>query len=183
LIFNKLSLFLLVLFNGNAIACNTYDYACSNREIIKEPTLCNEQEKILLTCGIQNSENIVSICAANLKTSNNSNYIEYRYGTKNKIQLIYKVVEKNKNTLYRYTDSANYTTYFGFNNKGYSYSIGVPQETYGAKVFLTIQQGDKIFSNKQCNTNSFGEKLFKSSLITDISSDTIEKSGYIFPPH
>lgn len=99
---------------------------------------------------------------------------------KNKIELI-KFFDK-KNNLLRWTDISTGTIYFGFKNNETLYSLGVPSEAYGSKVFLEAftNKGKNLFE-KECTTNSFGETRKKTNTIKDVEDSVIRNSGFDFP--
>ena len=150
-----------------------------------EPTLCEKQEVSVVSCGIKGKQQkIVSICAVIDSKTPDKNFIEYRFGTKKNIQLSYKVTRQTTDQkLYRWVDKVTYTTYFGFNKGEFSYSVGVPEERFGALTFVSVKKNGNDISNLECKTNSFGEKKLNSSLIVDVSDDFLRSNkNLVFPP-
>lgn len=149
-------------------------------------TLCNaENEIIVFSCSMTNRDKnkIVSICASAKQGETNS-YIEYRFGTKKKIELSYCVTPNNKNShmLYRgYAHSedigkTDVYAYFGFENMGYFYEV----ENYGMTVFrnkkgvaINNDANDiyyrDILYGLSCDTPAIGEKSLQSNLFTEVN--------------
>lgn len=130
--------------------------------------LCKKNEKVLFSFKIAKSNNILSICIS----KNNPQYIVYRYGTKNKIQLEYP---KNKDNSWKKFTYSYYLrgggpanegvdlNYLIFENEGYQYQV---YQEYAADTDKT-KVGVRVTNLKtHKETNIKGEsKSFKGSLI------------------
>jgi hypothetical protein len=145
-----------------------------------DENLCGPSEVEVASCSLEGKDKkIVSICA-----NEKSKQAYYYFGTRDEIELSLTFSLNNK--MYRWLDSVTYVTFLGFNQKGYSYVVGVPQETFGAKAFLFVKESKVSLdfnSPRFCTSNSFGEKSFVSDAIEDIDDETVRNGGFIFPPN
>ena len=120
-------------------------------------TLCNKNENIFFSC--KTGKKIISICTSN-PIGSTSGYLQYRFGTNNKIQLQHpssKLHPHNFFTLYSSSFSRGYITHLNFSIGKYSYAVydtltgnfspsNGHTKTSGVKV---IYEG-KVISDLQC---------------------------------
>ncbi|WP_223515943.1 hypothetical protein [Pseudomonas sp. GL-R-26] len=145
-------------------------YAC-------EVDLCKADEMVIASCRLSEAKGrVVSFCAsANKKT------ISYRVGSNSDLEM--NIQFSNKKPVSRWLDVGTYTTYFGFRRAAYSYVLGVPQESLGARAFLEVAKNDKILTSVDCVDNSYGEKNIDSEAIINVQDDLVRSNGFLFPPY
>ncbi|UOK35910.1 hypothetical protein [Pseudomonas palleroniana] len=144
----------------------------------EENSLCALAETKIASCETTKGK-LVSICSGNNKVD-----VYYRFGELLGTELEVKFRQEKK--LYRWLDLNTYITFLGFENGGYLYVFGVPQETLGARAFLNVRKAGSAFTYEDtftCNSNSFGDKTLASQVITDVADDLVRtKEGLVFPP-
>jgi hypothetical protein len=142
--------------------------------------LCRSNEIEIASCQLEGAHmKTLSICADQQKES-----ISYYFGTRQKIELNVNFSSSNK--IYRWLDSETYATLIGFNQAGYSYVFGIPQETLEAKAFLLVKKSSAqldFSSPRLCTANSFGNKNFMSDAIYDVDDKVVRGKGFQFPPN
>lgn len=139
-------------------------------------SLCKTTEVAVVSCQVDEPQGrMLSICH-----SNETQKVHYRIGIQDNINSSKEFTKHDP--LLRWVDSSAYTTYFGFEKGEKYYSIGVPQETQGAKVFMDIsnEKGQELYS-LSCVTNSFEQKILTSPAIIDLSDEEVYKQGVNFP--
>lgn len=113
-------------------------------------TLCSESELTLASSQVYKKiTKLFSICSDKQKS-----YVEYRYGSPEKIDFEYRSDAKNpKNIIYRgtYIGGNNQTTMFWFYNKDYLYRIEIPFT--GVSNINVIQKAKRIVELK-CTNNA-----------------------------
>lgn len=142
-----------------------------------EPNLCTSTEVEIASCELneKKSRNL-SFCA-----DIDNKTISYRFGSRTKKEL--NIVFSSQAPLSRWVDTATYTVYFGFRRGEYSYVLGIPQETFGAKAFLIVTKNNKTLTDTECTDNSFGEKNWDSDSIQDVDDASVRNNDFLFPPH
>lgn len=135
-------------------------------------TLCSDSELTLASSQIyKKTTKLFSLCSDKEKS-----YVEYRYGSPEKVDFKYKSDDKNpKNIIYRgtYVGGSNQTTMFWFYNKDYLYRIEIPFT--GVSKINVIQKTKKIAELK-CNNNAEQDSLnIKHPFIKDKTSDEMFK--------
>lgn len=141
-----------------------------------EINLCAPDEIMIASCHLsEKKRRAVSFCA-----SADKSIINYRFGLRPDITMASSF--SNAVPLYRWEDAATYTVYLGFREGNYSYVFGVPQETLGARAFLSVAKNNKSSMSLLCINNSFGEKRFKSEAIIDVADNIVRNADFIFPP-
>jgi len=154
-------------------------FAC-NIVLAKENAgnLCAENEKEVASCLLEGPEpKVMSFCADRLGVTS------YYLRVNKKIEKDIKFSSQRQ--LYRWQDSDTYVTFLGFDQDGYSYVLGVPQETLGAKAFwLTKRSGEPLDFNAPefCTHNSFGDKDIVNGTIMDIEDRIVRDNKFLFPP-
>ena len=92
-----------------------------------EKSLCSADEKVIFNCSVKNNDTFVSVCASQ-KLSDVSGYIQFRFGSTNKIEVIYPTTKSKTQSSFAYeeaqdSDSASDLEILTFKSKGYEYSI------------------------------------------------------------
>lgn len=136
---------------------------------------CNVGEVLVASCVLPGKTQRVAVFCANKK--NNTVYYFFRKGAVKNLTVNFNVSSKLK----RWLDQGTYTTYFGFKRGGYSYVLGVPEESPGALAFLDVKKDGVTITSKECNENSFGEKDIKSNAIEDVPDSSVRDNGFKFP--
>lgn len=101
--------------------------------------LCRPNEATVFNCDIKESKKIVSICASNDLASDRG-YIQYRYGTPNKIDLEFPKDLKNSRSEFGYDEYSRpdlSTFVVGFKNGSYRYEIS--ETTEGGEEGITTR--------------------------------------------
>lgn len=92
---------------------------------LKAATLCEPNEKVIFSCGMQKSAKILSVCSSK-ELDKQQGYVQYRFGQPGKIELEYPADRKSTQSAFSYT---RYTrplvTYLvlRFETNGYKYSV------------------------------------------------------------
>ncbi len=141
-----------------------------------QSSLCQKTEIAVVSCQLDEPERrLLALCH-----STDTQKVHYRLGHQGQIDSTQMFTEQKP--LLRWVDSSAYTTYFGFKKSNQYYSIGVPQETHGAKVFVDIiDKHGQESSSISCVNNSFEHKMLASPAIMDLSDDEVYKQGINFP--
>lgn len=155
------------------VATSTVLLADSN-----EKSLCGKHETTLASCHFERGQNkLVSFCAGTL------GFTSYYFGANDKADADVKFSTDRQ--LYRWVDVDTHVTFLGFDQGGYSYVLGVPQETHGAKAFwLTKKSGEPLDFNAPefCTQNSVGEKNMINGTIMDVEDRIVRDNKFLFPP-
>ncbi|BBP01664.1 hypothetical protein [Sulfuriferula nivalis] len=150
-----------------------------------EPTLCEADEKIILSCPVEGKKRkIISICAKNTVDGKDLSYIEYRFGTQKNTEMKYLVTRDNGAKMYRGLDNGTYSVYFAFQKYDYYYLVDVMQEVIGAQMSVTVTKkstGADVAAIL-CKPNNWVEnKNIKTSLLTEVDGRYLIE-GEIRPP-
>lgn len=155
-----------ILDNAENIDDNVSDD--SNNEIV-DNYLCNEHEDVLFSFKIANSNKSASICIS----KNQQDYIIYRFGTRDKIELVYPIKAENSWSLFTYsyylrgggTDNEGLDlNYLSFKNGGYTYEIYEEYSAESDKPIIGIKVTKQETSEE---TNILGDSdSTKGSLIS-----------------
>ncbi|WP_139199074.1 hypothetical protein [Pseudomonas panipatensis] len=141
-----------------------------------EINLCAVDEVVIASCQLDEVKHrVLSICY-----KNNGKNVFYRFGRKENVELFVSFSREKR--ISRWIDFGTYTTYFGFRRGRYSYVLGIPEESYGARAFVKIKKDEEKVMSRNCIANSFGEKLMRSPLIEDVEDEVVRRSDFIFPP-
>jgi hypothetical protein len=128
-------------------------------------SLCEKPEVIIGACTLKGKPaKTVSLCAAG--PSSATQYVDYRFGTKTKIEMNHRVDTANtKNPLFRgtYMGGANQTTLVWFNKGIYTYKLAVPGT--GVANLSVLKNGKQVFS-KDCTSNVVGDIDTPNALLT-----------------
>lgn len=92
-----------------------------------DKSLCSADEKVIFNCSVKNNDSFVSLCASQ-KLSNTSGYIQFRFGTTDKIGVIYPTTKIKTQNSFAYeeaqdSDSGSDLEVLTFKAKGYEYGI------------------------------------------------------------
>jgi hypothetical protein len=141
-----------------------------------DENICKSYESEIASCSLKGkSKKIASICV-----SKKTKQVAYYFGTKQKIEL--EVKFSSDHVLYRWVDPGSYVTFLGFNQDGYSYVIGVPQETYSARAMLIVKDSKRLIDFNHyslCLRNSFGQKEWVGEGVQDVYG---REGDFLFPP-
>jgi len=141
-----------------------------------EMTLCAHNEIMVASCNLDENKNrTLSFCS-----DATQKIMFYRFGTASDIEL--EVVFSDKNPVSRWVDIATYTTFLGFRIDKYTYTLGVPEERFGAKAFLEITKNNETIMTRNCLENSFGEKKLTNTSIFEVDDSKVRNNKFIFPP-
>ncbi|MFZ5001203.1 hypothetical protein ACOY5P_17685 [Enterobacter asburiae] len=136
---------------------------------------CNKSEVLVASCHISGKVFRTAYICADKKGVNG----RYVFERNSHVEMS---VEFNKSyQLQRWLDKGTYTTYFGFQKSSYSYVIGVPEENFGAKAFLNVKKDGKDVMNKECDSNSFGDKKKNGEYVKDLNDEVVLNGKSIFP--
>lgn len=125
-------------------------------------SLCETDQKVIFSCSMLNNK-LLSLCI----TANENNSICYKYGTHNKIELIYPLKNINKNNLFTYNHYYRYQTDYirvYFKNENYIYTIfydyeadGIEREEAGILIKNALTQNEYKYKCKKIETNHLGK--------------------------
>lgn len=145
-------------------------------EMIKAstPTLCTADERILFSCQLWNKK-VVSFCSS--REDLPEPFVEYRYGSTQKIELQYQVSTKHpKNKIFleekqqSFENKPSYTLFFQNNNYGYSLNIPYAASTDeydNPRLFVNSPNfSDADWNEYGCLTENNGTK---NNFIIDLS--------------
>jgi hypothetical protein len=141
--------------------------------------LCGLAEKVVFNCQLKKSKKLISVCGSQTLTRD-SGYIQYRFGTKNKLELSYPKTKVNTQSQF-YWDYKNF--YQGgikeltFENRGYIYIIDlyyvseemneIPGGAEGGG--LTVQKkGSTKYTSLKCSAFPEGE-FYLQNIVRDAS--------------
>jgi hypothetical protein len=62
--------------------------------VCEADSLCKTTEKVIFSCTVQNGKKILSICSST-KLTKTEGYLQYRFGAKSKIELVYPSTTKD----------------------------------------------------------------------------------------
>jgi hypothetical protein len=116
---NKLAL-LLILFPTIAYA---------------EDSLCAPTEQVLFSCSIGKAEKIASLCGSP-ELKKGSGYLQYRYGVRGKIELVFPATKDNSLEKFRYAHYFRYQidrAQVSFSNGGFEYSVFTSYDREGKR--------------------------------------------------
>jgi hypothetical protein len=150
-----LTIFLIVTFEAKAQA---NAHACYSGEIE------------VVSCTVRHNKKLLSICGGRDRS-----YVFYRFRKREKLEL--EVEFSAANQIVRWVQPRNLVTFFSFDRGGYSYTVGVPQETFGARAYYFVRRvGEPIDFNAPiyCTSNSLGDKNWRSDAIADLDSASLE---------
>jgi hypothetical protein len=117
----------------------------------KEVTLCESQEAIYFSCPLPNGK-VVSVCASGNKKPS-SGYVQYRYGTPEKLELVYpqsKIPPEGQFYVVNASEgSANLNT-IKFYIGRYTYFVAQAYTSY-----LAVLKDGKLVSRKSCEAGGY----------------------------
>ncbi|MEB6335714.1 hypothetical protein [Serratia rhizosphaerae] len=116
---------------------------------------CSVNEILIASCDLSGEVNRKATFCANEKNDT----IKYTFSKGVSSELIVNFNSKEK--LKRWVDMGTYTTYLGFNRGKYSYVLSIPEERLNVVAQLDVKKDGELISTKQCDSNSFGEKILK----------------------
>ena len=93
--------------------------------VCEADNLCKATEKVIFSCTVQNGKKILSVCGTP-KLTKTEGYLQYRFGTKSKLELVYPSTTKGTQEQFYWlylpgTDGSG--SELSFNNHGYNYTI------------------------------------------------------------
>lgn len=138
--------------------------------------LCDSGQGTIFTCRLgDGGRAVISLCKGRTPLT-----VEYRRGTIDGVES--KIVFDRDRPIFRWVDTATYTTYFGFKQSRDSYVFGNPQEKFGVRAFLEVNKYTESVERSRCHENSFGEKDYDSPAIIDVADEVVRGGGLEFPP-
>jgi len=141
-----------------------------------QENLCDSGRDVIFTCRLDDGEGrVISLCKGRIPGT-----VDYLRGTVKGVES--KIIFERDKPIFRWVDTATYTTYFGFKQPGGSYVFGNPQETFGARAFQEVSKSGELTKTFRCHGNSFGDKDFNSPAISDVEDEVVRGSGFEFPP-
>lgn len=134
----------------------------ANPSNLAPPSLCQSGEEILFSCQLDNSKT-VSFCASKETLSP---YIEYRFGTSNRIELKYRSTEaKDKNQIFLdksedfYQGKPRYTIFF--KNRSYGYFLFLPNEFGTPSLYVNRANSNDLDSSNEFRCNKAAPVIFQ----------------------
>ena len=134
-----------------------------------ESTHCKDHEDIVFSCQI--GKKILSVCASGKTRPSQS--IEYRYGTKEKIEMTYAANNSNKNRFHALSETIDpkenvNELWFGIGGTEYVVTScvgGNCRHTAGLIVFKKKNNLEKVIMSKGCEYSSSGYNSFSSDIV------------------
>ena len=129
---------------------------------LSDETLCKSDEAIKFSCHIENSENIVSVCSSK-NISSEEGYLQYRFGTSQKIELTFPKVMKNPTENFWWEEHHPYNGFYrslSFEIESYVYTIysadvSTAPPSFGVNVFTKV--GGNTVREILCANNPTGD--------------------------
>ena len=130
--------------------------------------LCSPTEKVVFNCQLKQSKKFISVCSSQTLTRD-SGYIQYRFGTKNHLELNYPQTKANSQNHFFWADKRFYQSILHeltFENRGYLYTLSqydvseVMNEISGGAQGggVTVQRkDDPRYTSLKCSTYPEGE--------------------------
>lgn len=113
-------------------------------------TLCTKQEKVAFSCPV--GKKIVSLCAS-ADLSETSGYVQYRYGTKDKVELVYPDTLSHPRAHFEFGSNdytGGHTDYYLFNNNGVDYIVYSGLGWQWRNEGLVVEKDGKRLSSMRC---------------------------------
>lgn len=114
-------------------------------------TLCESHEDIYFSCPLPSGK-IVSVCASN-NDKPSSGYVQYRYGTLKKIELVYpqsKVPPEGRFYVVNASEGSVNLNIIKFYNGKYTYLVA-----QAFRSFLTVLKGEEVVLRKSCERGGY----------------------------
>lgn len=130
--------------------------------------LCRSNEATIFNCDIKESKKIASICTSN-DFAEDRGYIQYRYGTPNKIDLEFPKDLQNSRSEFGYDEYSRpdlSTFVVGFKNGGYRYEIS--ETTEGGDEGITTRS--LLVSSEKRNRGTKLTCLDNGNVVSSIST-------------
>ena len=125
-------------------------------------SLCDATEKIIFNCQLKLSKKTISVCGSQSLTKD-SGYIQYRFGTKKNLELIYPSTKINSQSHFFWNDKRFYQSSLfelTFENKGYFYTLSkydvsdvmndIPSGAQGGEIIVQ-KKGDARYNTLKCS--------------------------------
>jgi hypothetical protein len=160
------------LTDGNAARPSSQPY--------KTATLCEKNEKVIFSCGMQKSAKVLSLCGSK-ELDKQKGYVQYRFGQPGKIELEYPAERKSTQTAFSYS---RYTrplvTYLAlrFETNGYKYSIhqddveDIKPPDIG--VYINITPPGKEAIEMKCRQPTTGSLMTLEDIVAQDDHDATE---------
>lgn len=162
----------------------------------KAQSLCVADEIPVFTCRI--GKNIASICASKVLDESRG-YLQYRFGTRNKVELDIPPKQTYKPPMVGYmnaTCASCYANYVRFTNGEYRYYVfnasarGPDDPRTGASTRnepsgVVVMKNDKTIYSRRCTTPAFdhnvGEHFWGKAVVTLGAEDDVSPFDLAFP--
>ncbi len=128
-------------------------------EISIANTLCTPSEKVLFSCNLKNSKKTASVCAPTNLTSTEG-YLQYRFGTQKKLELVYPPTKKSTQELFYWRELRPYQSSLReltFKSGDYYYTLGVSE---GSEVVNDIPGGRQSADIQVGKSRMDAQKVF-----------------------
>ena len=119
-------------------------------------SLCSKDEQIAFSCRVGNK--LASLCAS-ADLSKTTGYVQYRYGRKDKVELVFPESKAHPRAYFRWGVngySGGGTDYFRFSNKGYDYVVYSGIGKGWAKDGIVVEKNGKRLSSQVCKNDALG---------------------------
>jgi hypothetical protein len=133
-------------------------------------TLCTADEVVLFSCNTKTKNRIISLCGS-IKTNGPTSYIQYRFGTQKRLELVYPTDKRPAVKLFTTelitSAGGSYDAYVIFTIDEYSYSIysgnyvggsvddinNDSSGVYGPRAGVEVSRQGKFLIDIRCNEN------------------------------
>ncbi|QJE02016.1 hypothetical protein HH212_19980 [Massilia forsythiae] len=136
-----------------SIACLSLASCRVNSSNIGTTTNCTTGEEILYSCST--GKKTLSYCAS--KPGAADPFLEYRYGIRNKPELVYRPVRNDRKSYFNrttLTGASNESTVIWFKRGNFSYILNDPMR---GSPFLKIVESGKSIATIECKGNFSGD--------------------------
>lgn len=133
--------------------------------VVATDSHCNEQEQIIFSCSL--GKNIVSVCASK-DISQNSGYLQYRFGHKNALELVFPASTETFHRANIHAQSLMFSggggAYLRFINGQYNYVVYTAiGKGWGTKEGVAVEKNKKRIANLICQDvtiSMLGDEFF-----------------------
>lgn len=133
--------------------------------VMATDTHCNEQEQIIFSCSL--GKNIVSVCASK-DISQNSGYLQYRFGQKNALELVFPASIETSHRTNIHAQSLMFSggggAYLRFINGQYNYVVYTAiGKGWGTKEGVAVEKNKTLIANLKCQDvpiSMLGDEFF-----------------------
>ena len=139
-------------------------------------TLCAKDEQVAFSCHVKGK--IASLCAS-ADLSPSSGTVQYRYGRKNALELVYPAAPEDPRKVFRWgvtAYSGGGADYFRFSNGGFGYTVYSGLGRGWQKEGVTVEKDGKRVASLVCADDALGAdnwKVMYSAKLPKVAEDDL----------